>query len=69
MEFSWETLVMVTWAEFVVGLGILKLWILVLRPLPSRYNNNKDSTYFTSYIQAYNTVKSKLHCVKFQNMT
>ena len=49
MEFSWETLVLTTWAEFLVNLCI---WILVLRPLLSRYNSNKDCTYFTNYVQA-----------------
>ena len=63
MEFSWEILVFTTWAEFFVGLGILGLWIPVLKPLLDTYNNNKDSTYFTSYKQAFHTVKSKLHCV------
>ena len=51
-----------TGAEFFVGLGILGLWIFGLRPLPSRNKNNKDSTYCTSYMQASNAVKSKLHC-------
>ena len=35
MEFSWETFVLTTWAEFFAGLGISGLWILVLRPLQS----------------------------------
>ena len=63
IEFSWETLVLVTWAEFFAGLDISGLWILDLRPLPSWNSNNKDSTYFTHYLQAANTVKSKLHYV------
>ena len=65
MDFSWEILVLVTEAEFFFGLGILGLGIFGLRPLSIK-NNNKDSTYLTSYMQAYNTVKSKLHCVYFQ---
>ena len=55
-----------TWEEFVVDLGISGLCILGLRPLLSRYNNNKDSTSLSSYKQARKTVKFKLHCVKFQ---
>ena len=63
MEFSLEILVLATWAEFIFGLCISGLWILGLWSLSSRNNNNKDSTYFTHYMQAYNTIKSKLHCV------
>ena len=55
-----------TWAEFFIGLVISGLRIFGLRPLQSKNNNNKDSTYFTSYRQARKAVKFKVHCVKFK---
>ena len=48
IEVSWQTFVLTTWAEFLIDLGILGPWIFVLRPLTIRFNNYKDSTYFTS---------------------
>ena len=59
IELSWQTLVLTTWAELFVNLGILGPWIFVLRPLLSRYNSYKDSTYFTSRMEAKNTVTSE----------
>ena len=39
IELSWQTLVLTTQAEFIVGQGISGLCIFVQRPFPSRFNN------------------------------
>ena len=59
IEFSWLTLVSITQAEFVVVLGILGLWKLGHRPLPSRYSKIKQYISKTSWKQVFKTAN---HC-------
>ena len=54
-EVSWLTLVFITQAKFFVVLGILRLWKLCHRPLPSRYNKIKEYISVTSWKQACKT--------------
>ena len=59
IEVSWLTLVSITQAKFFVALGILGLWKLDHRPLPSRYNKIKQ---YISIIINRQACKAANHC-------